>query len=125
MRSEVRISVDRLGGAGGARCRRDGLEWAQERFRGHARPIGALAAEELLLDEGDRDLGVEPPERRRERLARRAAAEDDDTGISLCHGRRMHCSCSIAPGRRTLHDCCVRRGDLIAHQKEQAREQER
>ena len=63
-RSDVDLAGDRLGGAGDAPDLGEGLGRAQQRLRRHAGVVGALAADQVALD--DRDL-----ESRRRRGARR------------------------------------------------------
>ena len=55
----------------------------EQRLRGHARVVGALAADEVLLDERDREPALaEPP---RGDLAGRAGADHDDVEAALGH----------------------------------------
>ena len=61
------------------------LARAQQRLRGHARVVGALAADEVLLDERDLEPGLaEPPGGD---LAGRAGADHDDVEAPFGHGR--------------------------------------
>ena len=56
---------------------------AEQRLRGHARVEGALAADEVLLDERDREPALtEPPG---SDLAGRAGADDDDVEAAFGH----------------------------------------
>ena len=56
---------------------RDQLRRAQHRLRRHARPVGALTADEPALDDGDLRFVVEPAEGADEVLARRPSTEND------------------------------------------------
>jgi hypothetical protein len=49
----VELAAGRLRGARDAPCLGERLAGPQERLGGHARPVGALAADQLALDEGD------------------------------------------------------------------------
>ena len=71
--------VDRLGGAGRLARRLQRLAGAQQRLGRDAAPVGALAAEQLALD--DRDAQAALGEARGAVLAGRAAAEDDDVEV--------------------------------------------
>ena len=74
----VELSRHGLGGAG---CKPRGgerLGGAQQRLGRHARVVGALAADELALDERDPGVGLEAAQRAGEGLAGRAAADDED-----------------------------------------------
>ena len=75
---DVECSGDRLGRARRLPGRREDLRRAEQRLRGHAGPVRALAAHERALDERHLKIAFEPAQRPDERLARRAAAEDDD-----------------------------------------------
>ena len=70
--------ADRLGRPRGEARARDDLERPQQDLRGDAGPVGALAADELVLDDRDLGVGVELAQRRDERLARGPGAQDDD-----------------------------------------------
>ena len=61
------------------------LAGAQQRLRRDARPVGALAADELALDERDAQAAL--GERAGAVLAGRAAADDDDVVVAA-HQRR-------------------------------------
>ena len=55
----------------------------EQRLRGHARVVGALAPDEVLLDERDREPALaEPPG---SDLAGRAGADDDDVEAAFGH----------------------------------------
>ena len=74
----VELSRHGLGGAG---CKPRGgerLGRTKQRLRRHARVVGALAADELALDERDPGVGLEAAQRAGEGLAGRAAADDED-----------------------------------------------
>ena len=59
------------------------LARTQQRLRRHARVVGALAADEVLLDERDLETGLaEPPGGD---LAGRPGADDDDVEAALGH----------------------------------------
>ena len=55
------------------------LARAQQRLRRDARPVGALAADQLALDERDAQAAL--GQRAGAVLARRAAADDDDVVV--------------------------------------------
>jgi hypothetical protein len=57
-----------------------GLTRAQQRLGGDARPVGALAADQLALDDGDAQSAGS--QRRSAVLAGGAAAEDDDVVVA-------------------------------------------
>ncbi len=59
------------------------LARTEQRLRGHARVEGALAADEVLLDERDREPALAEPARGD--LAGRAGADDDDVEAPLGH----------------------------------------
>jgi len=65
---------------GGVVCSVHGLAGAQQRLGRDARPVGALAADELALDEGDPKAAL--GKCARGVLARRAAAEDDHVVVA-------------------------------------------
>ena len=93
-------SVTALSAPGEARAVHD-LERAQQRLRRDAGPVGALAADELVLDDGDLGLRVELRQRREERLARRALRTTTRLGTSAPGrtGRRPRRSRCRAAGR--------------------------
>ncbi len=64
--------------AGSAPRRGHELRAAKHRLRRHARPVGALAADEPPLDERQLHRGVEPAEGADEMLAGRPSTENDD-----------------------------------------------
>jgi hypothetical protein len=68
----------RLGGARREPGAREHLERAQQRLRGDAGPVGALPADELVLDDDDIGVGREPAQRGQEGLARRPRPQHDD-----------------------------------------------
>ena len=76
---ERRLDVD-LGGRRRLVRGVHGLARAQQRLRRDARPVRALAADELALDERDAQPAL--GERAGAVLARRAAAEDDDVVVA-------------------------------------------
>ncbi len=87
--------------------RGDELRRPEHRLRRHARPVGALAADEAALDERELGLVVEPAEGADEMLAGRPSTENDDlkslhqqaVGLQelLGHvGRRTSCRRSTA-----------------------------
>ena len=81
------------------------LAGAQQRLRRDARPVGALAADQLALDEGDAQAAL--GQRAGAVLARRAAAEDDDVVVAA------HVGSSSPACSRTMYSayqsgqCCV------------------
>src|SRR4051794_37417838 len=76
--------VDRRGDTV-CRARSEGdLDGTKERLRGDAGPVGALAADELRLDERDADLLVETSEGGDERFPARTSSEDDDVASHQC-----------------------------------------
>ena len=80
---DVELAGHRLGSAGHAPRLGQQLARAQQRLRGHARVEGALAADEVLLDERDLEPGLaEPPGGD---LAGRAGAEHDDVEAAFGH----------------------------------------
>ena len=56
---------------------------SQQRLRRHARVVGALAADEVLLDDRDLEPGLAEPSGRD--LARRPGADHDDVEAALGH----------------------------------------
>ena len=75
----VQLARHRLRGAGNASHLGEHLGRAQQRLRGHARVVGALAADQVVLDDGD----LQP-------------ALGDSTGADLARGARLR-----SPRRRT------------------------
>ena len=63
---------------GAMRAAASDLRWPQQCLRRQARVVGALAACERTLDDGDPDVRIEPTQRADEVLAARAGAEHDD-----------------------------------------------
>ena len=61
-----------------------GLARAQQRLGRDARPVGALAADQLALDHRDAQAAL--GERAGAVLARRAAADDDDVVVAAHNG---------------------------------------
>ena len=59
----------------------DGLARTQQRLRRDARPVRALATDELALDDGDAQPAL--GQRARAVLTRRARAEDDDVVVAV------------------------------------------
>ena len=78
----------------GAEC---DLDRPQERLRGNAGPVRALPADELVLDERDTDLLVEPAQSGNERLAAHSSAQDDDVPRHQCgNGRKDTASVAMS-----------------------------
>ena len=76
----------------------DGFAWAQQRLRGDARPVGALAAHKL--DQGNAQTALRQGSGAV--LPRRAAADDDDVivpahrgGSSAVWPLAMYCACRL------------------------------
>ena len=61
------------------------LAGAQQRFRRHARVVGALAPDEVLLDDGNVETGLAEPTGGD--LPRRPRADDDNVEAPFGHGR--------------------------------------
>jgi len=76
---DVDLSCHCFGSPGREPSRRERLDRTEKRLGRKAGVVGALAAGELVLDDDDLDVGVEPAERSHEMLAARARAEHDHT----------------------------------------------
>ena len=70
--------IDLRGDAGGQPRPEGDLQGTEQRLRGDAGPVGAFPAHELVLDERDAHVLVQPAERAYEGLAGRTAAEHHD-----------------------------------------------
>ncbi len=90
----VEPSGHRLRGAGDAACLGQRLGRAQQALGRHAGVVGAFAADELALDEGDVEAVLASASGGD--LAGRAGADDDHVEVGLGHGR------VVLPGRRPL-----------------------
>jgi len=62
--------------------RLDKLRRAEHGLRRHARPVGALSADEPALDDRDLNVAIEPAEGADEMLAGRPSTENDDVQFS-------------------------------------------
>ena len=78
---DVELAPDRLRRAGRVPRGREHLARPQQRLRGHARVVRALAAGERALGDDDLHLGVEPAQGVDEVLAARARSEYDHRSI--------------------------------------------
>ena len=69
------------------------LTRAQQRLRRDARPVGALTADQLSLDDGDAQPAGS--QRRRAVLARRSTAENDDVVVAHVGSSAPDCSATM------------------------------
>ncbi len=90
-RGDIELALGCLGRPGDAPrlCQRLGR--AQQRLRRHAGPVGALAPDQLALDESDFQAGS--AELSRGNLARRASSDDDDVHTALVHATLLALDC--------------------------------
>ena len=86
-------STSTVAGAAASFARVRRLAGPQQRLRRDARPVGALAADQLALDE--RDAQAAFGERAGAVLARRAAADDDDVVVAHVGSSSPACSATM------------------------------
>ena len=111
-RPHVELAVDRLRGARDAPRLGQHLAGAQQRLGRHAAVEGALAADELLLDDDDLQAGVgQAP---RAHLPGRPGTDDDDVEAALAHGAQSIPVRPALQGRGILRGCrrAARRASL-------------